>query len=156
MRGGSIIRVTRHDRTGIWKICDGESTTRTARSALIVPGVMGQTGMESAGDRARGRPSETKPDLVIAVDALAARNSTQTEPDDSDRRYRDPSRKSSRESSETGLTRETLGVPVIGIGVPTVVDAATIVSDTMENLDSGAPKRPRFIKRRRSAGVQNV
>ena len=29
---------------------------------------------------------------------------------------------------------ETLGVPVIGIGVPTVVDAATIVNDTMENF----------------------
>ena len=32
------------------------------------------------------------------------------------------------------LTRETLGVPVIAIGIPTVVDAATIVNDTMENL----------------------
>ena len=33
-----------------------------------------------------------------------------------------------------GMTMETLGVPVIGIGVPTVVDAATIVNDTMENF----------------------
>ena len=33
-----------------------------------------------------------------------------------------------------GITRESIGVPVIGIGVPTVVDAATIVNDTMENL----------------------
>ena len=33
-----------------------------------------------------------------------------------------------------GLTRETVGVPVIAIGIPTVVDAATIVNDTMENL----------------------
>ena len=34
----------------------------------------------------------------------------------------------------SGLTEKTLGVPVIGIGVPTVVDAATIVNDTMENF----------------------
>ncbi len=33
-----------------------------------------------------------------------------------------------------GITRETVGIPVIAIGVPTVVDAATIVNDTMENL----------------------
>ena len=33
-----------------------------------------------------------------------------------------------------GITRETLGVPVISIGVPTVVDAATIVNDTMEEM----------------------
>ena len=33
-----------------------------------------------------------------------------------------------------GISRELLGVPVIAIGVPTVVDAATIVNDTMENL----------------------
>lgn len=32
------------------------------------------------------------------------------------------------------MTEESLGVPVIGIGVPTVVDAATIVNDTMENF----------------------
>lgn len=32
------------------------------------------------------------------------------------------------------MTKESLGVPVIGIGVPTVVDAATIVNDTMENF----------------------
>ena len=34
----------------------------------------------------------------------------------------------------SGMTEESLGVPVIGIGVPTVVDAATIVNDTMENF----------------------
>ena len=33
-----------------------------------------------------------------------------------------------------GLSKETVGIPVIAIGVPTVVDAATIVSDTMQNL----------------------
>lgn len=100
--------------------------------SAIVPGVMGQTGMETL-EIVKGIVRETKPDLVIAVDALAARNSrrlnrtiqiadTGIHPGSGVGNHRN------------GLTRETLGVPVIGIGVPTVVDAATIVSDTMENL----------------------
>ena len=100
--------------------------------SAIVPGVMGQTGMETL-EIVKGVVTETKPDLVIAVDALAARNSrrlnrtiqiadTGIHPGSGVGNHRN------------GLTRETLGVPVIGIGVPTVVDAATIVSDTMENL----------------------
>ena len=100
--------------------------------SAIVPGVMGQTGMETL-EIVKGIVRETKPDLVIAVDALAARNSrrlnrtiqiadTGIHPGSGVGNHRN------------GLTRETLGVAVIGIGVPTVVDAATIVSDTMENL----------------------
>ncbi len=42
--------------------------------SAIVPGVMGQTGMETA-EIVRGIVHETKPDLILAVDALAARNS---------------------------------------------------------------------------------
>lgn len=100
--------------------------------SAIVPGVMGQTGMESA-EIVRGIVSETHPDLVIAVDALAARNSrrlnrtvqiadTGIHPGSGVGNHR------------VGMTEESLGVPVIGIGVPTVVDAATIVNDTMENF----------------------
>ena len=37
-------------------------------------------------------------------------------------------------NNRSAITMETIGVPVIAIGVPTVVDAATIVNDTMENL----------------------
>ena len=100
--------------------------------SAIVPGVMGQTGMEST-EIVRGIVNEIHPDLVIAVDALAARNSkrlnrtvqiadTGIHPGSGGGNHR------------SGLTEETLGVPVIGIGVPTVVDAATIVNDTMENF----------------------
>ena len=100
--------------------------------SAVVPGVMGQTGMESA-EIVRGIVRETSPDLVIAVDALAARNSrrlnrtvqiadTGIHPGSGVGNHR------------IGMTEESLGVPVIGIGVPTVVDAATIVSDTMENF----------------------
>ena len=100
--------------------------------STLAPGVMGQTGMETV-EIARGVVHETSPDLVIAIDALAARNSrrlnrtiqiadTGIHPGSGVGNHRN------------GLTRETIGVPVIGIGVPTVVDAATIVNDTMENL----------------------
>ena len=100
--------------------------------STLAPGVMGQTGMETV-EVVRGVVHETSPDLVIAIDALAARNSrrlnrtiqiadTGIHPGSGVGNHRN------------GLTRETIGVPVIGIGVPTVVDAATIVNDTMENL----------------------
>ncbi|MBS6765393.1 MAG: GPR endopeptidase [Clostridium sp.] len=100
--------------------------------SAIIPGVMGQTGMETV-EIVKGVVDETSPDLVIAIDALAARNSrrlnrtvqiadTGIHPGSGVGNHRN------------GLTKESLGVPVIGIGVPTVVDAATIVNDTMENL----------------------
>lgn len=100
--------------------------------SAIVPGVMAQTGMETA-EIIKGVVRETKPDLLIVIDALAARNSrrlnrtiqiadTGINPGSGVGNYRNT------------ITKETIGVPVIAIGVPTVVDAVTIVSDTMENL----------------------
>lgn len=101
-------------------------------TSAIVPGVMAQTGMETV-EIIKGIVAETKPDFVIAVDALAARNSKRLN--------------RTIQIADTGInpgsgvgnhrnaiTKETVGVPVIAIGVPTVVDAATIVNDTMENL----------------------
>lgn len=100
--------------------------------SAIVPGVMAQTGMESS-EIIRGILAETQPDFVIAVDALAARSTrrlnrtiqitdTGIHPGSGVGNHRHP------------LTKETLGIPVLAIGVPTVVDAATIVNDTMSNL----------------------
>ena len=100
--------------------------------SAIVPGVMAKTGMETA-EIIKGVVRETKPDLLIVIDALAARNSrrlnrtiqiadTGINPGSGVGNYRN------------AITKETIGVPVIAIGVPTVVDAVTIVSDTMENL----------------------
>ncbi len=98
----------------------------------IEPGVMAQTGMETT-EIIKGVIEETHPDCVIAVDALAARSikrlsrtvqlsSTGIWPGSGVGNYRH------------ALTQETLGVPVIGIGVPTVVDAATIVGDALDKL----------------------
>ena len=102
------------------------------RISGIAPGVMAQTGMETA-EIVQGIVSETKPDVVVAIDALAARS------------VRRLSRTiqitdtgihsgSGVGNHRNGLTEENLQVKVIGIGVPTVVDAATIVHDSMAHL----------------------
>ena len=103
--------------------------------SAIVPGVMAQTGMETA-EIIKGVVRETRPDLLIVVDALAARNSRRL-----NRTIRAVQVSDAGISPGSGvgnyrnaITKETIGVPVIAIGVPTVVDAVTIVSDTMENL----------------------
>ena len=124
------LNVTRHIIREYGKYAMGVEHAKLV--SAIVPGVMGQTGMETT-EIVRGIVRETRPDLVIAVDALAARNSrrlnrtiqiadTGIHPGSGVGNYRN------------GMTKESLGVPVIGIGVPTVVDAATIVNDTMENF----------------------
>jgi len=98
----------------------------------MVPGVMAQTGMETA-EIIKGIVNEAKPDIVIAIDALAARNSSRlnTTVQLSDKGIHPGSGVGNH---RTGITQETIGVPVIAIGVPTVIDAPTIVNDTMENL----------------------
>ncbi len=90
-------------------------------------GVMGETGAE-AGELIEGAVKMLKPDIVITVDALAARSvsrlgntvqmcNTGIVPG------------SGVGNSRKEISERTLGIPVIAIGVPTVVDAATLVSD---------------------------
>ena len=105
---------------------------RMHRVSGIIPGVMAQTGMETS-EIVQGIVAETKPDVVIAIDALAARSTrrlnrtiqitdTGINPGSGVGNHR------------VGLTEENLQVKVIGIGVPTVVDAATIVRNSMAHL----------------------
>lgn len=106
---------------------------KVASVSGIVPGVMAQTGMETL-EIIKGIIRETKPQLVVAIDALAARSvkrlgktiqlsDTGINPGSGVGNHR------------KGLNEETLGVPVIAIGVPTVVDAATIVYDACQDAD---------------------
>lgn len=124
------LNITRHIIKEYGKYAMGDDSIQSV--SAIVPGVMGQTGMETL-EIVRGVVAESKPDFIIAIDALAARNSkrlnrtiqiadTGINPGSGVGNHR------------TGITEETVGVPVIAVGVPTVVDAATIVNDTMENL----------------------
>ncbi len=124
------LNITRHIVKEYGKYAMGEENVRLV--SAIVPGVMAQTGMETV-EIIKGIVRETKPDMMIAVDALAARSSKRLN------RTIQISDTGINPGSGVGnhraaLNKETLGVPVFAVGVPTVVDAATIVNDTMENL----------------------
>lgn len=100
--------------------------------SAIIPGVMAQTGMESA-EILKGIIKETKPDLIIAIDALAARSVKRlgTTIQLTDTGIHPGSGVGNHRHS---LTKESLGVPVMAIGVPTVVGAAAIVHDTVSAM----------------------
>lgn len=100
--------------------------------SAVIPGVMAQSGMESA-EMVKGIVSQIKPDVVIAIDALAARSTKRlnTTIQLADTGIHPGSGVGNHRK---GLNKETLGVPVIAIGIPTVIDAATIVSDTMDAM----------------------
>lgn len=98
----------------------------------LVPGVMAKTGMESA-EIIKGVVEKTKPQVVIVVDALAARSTKRLN------RTIQITNTGIHPGSGVGnhrnsITEESLSVPVIAIGVPTVVDAATIVNDALEKM----------------------
>lgn len=129
------LKITRHIVKEYGSSGMGEERVHMVSS--LVPGVMAQTGMETT-EIVRGVVEETRPDVVIAIDALAARSTrrlnctiqltdTGISPGSGVFNFRN------------GLNEESLGVPVIGLGVPTVVDAATIVHDAiaevLENLE---------------------
>ena len=124
------LHVTRHIVKEYGKYAMGKDQVYLV--SAVVPGVTGQTGMETL-EIVKGIVEETEPDFVVAIDALAARNSKRLN--------------RTIQITDTGicpgsgvgnhrlaLNSETLGGKVIGIGVPTVVDAVTIVNDTMENF----------------------
>lgn len=100
----------------------------------IVPGVMAQTGMETA-EILKGIIKETKPDFLIVIDALAARSVHRlgTTIQLTDTGIHPGSGVGNHRNS---LTKESMGVPVIAIGVPTVVGAAAIVFDTVSAMIS--------------------
>lgn len=98
--------------------------------AAFAPGVMGVTGLETS-DIIQGLVKEVSPNFIIAIDALASRSVDRVN--------------STIQLSDTGihpgsgvnnkrkaLSYETFGIPVVSIGVPTVVDAVTITSDTID------------------------
>ena len=99
-------------------------------TACIVPDVLGNTGVEAA-NIVKGVAQKIKPDFIIAVDSLASRKTSRLA--------------TTLQMSDTGiapgsgvgnhrmaLNQETLGIPVIAIGIPTVVDAATVGADVLD------------------------
>ena len=101
-------------------------------TSMIVPGVFAQTGMESC-EIIQGIVQQASPDCIIAIDALAARSAFRlgTTVQLTDTGIRPGSGVG---NARKGITKENMKIPVIAIGIPTVVSAAAIVSDAMDSL----------------------
>lgn len=100
--------------------------------SAVSPGVLGITGIET-GEIIKGIVARSDPDIIIAIDALASRSmervSTTIQISDTG-----IVPGSGIGNSRNGITKEIMGVPVIAIGVPTVVDAATVANDSIQML----------------------
>lgn len=110
-----------------------ESVSEGYRSVgAVTPGVMGVTGIET-GDIIFGIIEKFNPSFVIAVDALASRSIERINETIqlSDSGIHPGSGVGNKRKE---LSMDTLGIPVLAIGVPTVVDAVTITSDTIDLL----------------------
>ncbi|MCI8599278.1 MAG: GPR endopeptidase [Lachnospiraceae bacterium] len=129
------LMITRHVVKEYGKVALGKEKVHMVSG--IVPGVMAQTGMETF-EIIKGIIEETKPDLVVAIDALAARSSKRLNRtiQISDAGIHPGSGVGNHRNS---LTQESLGVPIVAIGVPTVVDAATIIYDATGDRDAISP-----------------
>ncbi len=125
------------------KVTDGIVVTRHLKEQKIItdevvsvsaisPGVLGVTGIET-GEIINSVVEKTKPDIIIAIDALAARSidrvTTTIQIGDTG-----IIPGSGIGNSRNAVTKDVLGVPVIAIGVPTVVDAATVANDSIDML----------------------
>ena len=101
-------------------------------TSMIIPGVFAQTGMESC-EIIQGIVQQTSPDCTITIDALAARSAFRlgTTVQLTDTGIRPGSGVG---NARKGITKENMKIPVIAIGIPTVVSAAAIVSDAMDSL----------------------
>jgi spore protease len=105
------------------------------RVSVMGTGVMGTTGVESA-ELISAMADKLRPDAIIAVDALASRrlgricrtvqiSDTGIVPG------------SGVGNSRAEISKKSLGIPVVAVGVPTVVDAATLAADLIQMADKG-------------------
>lgn len=122
--------VTRH----LWSFSPPEKRGGLRPVSAIAPGVLGITGIET-GEIILGLVQRIKPAAVVAIDALAARNVERlgTTIQLSDTGIHPGS---GLGNNRVGITPGFLGVPVISIGIPTVVYASTIIFDALERLSS--------------------
>ncbi len=111
--------------------------------SALAPGVLGQTGIETS-EIIRSMVRDLQPAAVLVIDALAARSL--------DRLGRTIQLADQGIAPGAGvlnsrkeLSKKTLGVPVISIGIPTVVDGATMVSDLMDPTPENVPERARTV-----------
>lgn len=131
------ITATRHLRRLDSKLYD--MVEKSEISALFT-GVLGQTGIETV-ELVRGAAENVRPDLVLAIDALAARGverlATTVQLCDSG-----ISPGSGVGNARKAIDRQTVGVPVISLGVPTVVESSTLVYDALSRAGIGEVSEP--------------
>ncbi len=112
--------------------------------SAIIPGVTGTTGIETS-DLIKSVVDGIKPDFLIMIDALASQaldrvnktiqiSNTGIHPG------------SGVGNSRKEISKDTTGIPVIAIGIPTVVDAVTVVSDTINYMQKHYAFHKKFIK----------
>lgn len=120
--------VTRH----LYGVLPDEITSDMNSLCALSPGVLGITGIET-GEIIKGVADKIKPDIIIAIDALASRKTSRIS--------------TTFQLADTGivpgsgignkrseLSYKTLGVPVVAIGVPTVIEAVAVANDAIEML----------------------
>jgi spore protease len=99
---------------------------------VLAPGVLGLTGIETA-EIIKGTVDRVQPDLVICIDALAA-GSVERINSSLQVATTGINPGSGVGNKRIGINQETMGVPVVAIGVPTVVHAGIIAHQAMEKL----------------------
>lgn len=120
--------VTRH----LYGILPDEITKNMHSLCAVAPGVLGITGIET-GEIIKGIADKIKPDIIVAIDALASRKTSRIS--------------TTFQIADTGivpgsgignkryaLNKKTIGVPVIAIGVPTVIEAVAVANDAIDML----------------------
>lgn len=111
--------------------------------AVIIPGVLGQTGIDTA-EILKGITTKLKPSAILIIDALASRKLERLgctiQISDSG-----ISPGSGVNNARPEISKKTIGVPVISLGIPTVVDSVTLVADMMGSSRQDI-KRSRYLQ----------
>jgi spore protease len=134
------VLVTRH----LGEAVPAELAGRLRPVAAVAPGVLGLTGMET-GEIVRGIVREVAPERVVCIDSLAAQDPDRlcTTIQVADSGIRPGSGVGNHRAA---LTRETLGVPTIAVGVPTVVHAIAIVESSLGMVTEAFRGRGRWAE----------
>ena len=136
----SKIKVTRH----LFLIFDCSSDPEMANVSGLIPGVFGSTGIETA-EIIKNAVDIVRPDVVLTVDSLAARDirrvNTTIQLNDTGIR---PGSGSGNHRSE--ISEETVGARVVAIGVPTVIDAGTLVMDALSGFRQSEGEIEAYLK----------
>lgn len=141
-KSAAAVLATRHINT---KLSQSLGLGELRSTAVIAPGVLGQTGVETA-EIIKSVVNTIKPCAVIAIDAFAAmklsRLGCTVQMSDAG-----IVPGSGVGNSRSELNKNNLGIPVISIGIPTVVDAGTLVRDIMndENADINSVEKSMII-----------